>query len=86
MRDSDNQLALRLKIKFGLAPQEPEGDQLRAIKRDIQAIADRGQFPLEQDWLRIVHRHCPGAGKYAYAGQDNSDLTLLLQLATSNNG
>lgn len=82
MNQNDQQLSHALKIKYGTAPAEPNELQLAAIKRDIQSLITQGKTPTEHDWQEIVHRHCPGAGKYKYAGADNSDLVTLLQMAT----
>lgn len=82
MNQNDQRLALALKIRFGTAPSEPNEQQLAGIKRDIQSLVALGRAPTDADWQIIVSRHCPGAGKYKYAGADNSDLTTLLQMAT----
>ncbi|MGK0270649.1 MAG: hypothetical protein ACI88H_001296 [Cocleimonas sp.] len=82
MNQSDQQLAHTLKIKYGTAPSEPNEQQLAAIKMDIQTLVNQGRSPTENDWQEIVTRHCPDAGRYKYAGADNSDLVTLLQMAT----
>ncbi len=82
MNQNDQRLALALKIRFGTAPSEPNEQQLAAIKRDIQSLAAQGRTPTDHDWQEVVSMHCPGAGKYKYAGADNSDLITLLQMAT----
>lgn len=79
----DQKLAHSLKMQFGLGPYEPTGDQLAAIKRDIQALRDQGIRPSHSDWQNAVYSHCPGAGAYGYSGVDNSDLNALLTLATN---
>jgi len=78
----DDQLAHGIKMKYGTAPQEPDVRQLRHIKEQLKSILDSGRIPTSEEWRKIVHAHCPGAGKYRYAGIDNSDLTTLLKLAT----
>lgn len=82
MNKNDEKLALALKIKFGTAPSEPNEQQLEGIKRDIQSLAAHGRPPADRDWQEVVSRHCPGTGKYKYAGADNSDLITLLQMVT----
>ena len=42
MNTNDQELAHRIKIKFGTAPNNPTELQLRWIKRDIQALVDKG--------------------------------------------
>lgn len=79
---SDEKLANSLKMKFGLAPNEPTMTQLAAIKSAINQIAELGRTPSVRDWARIVTQYCPGAGRHKYAGVDNSDLNTLLALAT----
>ncbi|MCK9394459.1 MAG: hypothetical protein M0Q44_02585 [Methylobacter sp.] len=82
MNMNDQELAHRIKIKFGTAPNNPTEIQLDGIKRDIQALVDKGITPSEKDWVLIVKKYCPEAGSYGYAGADTSDLITLLQLAT----
>lgn len=83
MNENDRLLGLKLKIKYGTAPSEPSEKQLEEIKRDIKSLVARGREPTNRDWFEIVSKHCPGAGKYGYAGVDNSDLTTLLKMATN---
>jgi hypothetical protein len=71
-------------MKYGTAPQEPDARQLVHIKEQLKAILDSGKIPTPDEWRKIVHTYCPSAGKYRYAGIDNSDLTTLLKLATKN--
>ena len=80
--NADQELAHRLKIKFGTAPNEPNAIQLEKIKRDIQALVARGITPSISDWAQIVGRYCPDAGRYSYHGADTSDLVTLMQLVT----
>ncbi|MDP8078977.1 hypothetical protein [Phocoenobacter skyensis] len=80
--NNDQELIYRLKIKFGIAPNEPTPLQLEKIKQDIQEIVQKGVIPSESDWARIVKKHCPNSGRYAYYGADTSDLITLMQLAT----
>ncbi|MDY4384724.1 hypothetical protein [Pectobacterium brasiliense] len=84
MNRNDEQLAHLLKIKFGLSPYEPSEYHLRLIKLAIRNITDQGGIPNKNDWQRIVSTHCKSFGTHVYAGQDNSDLVLLLRLAKDN--
>lgn len=77
----DEKLAHSLKVKFGTAPEEPSDAQMFQIKNTIQRILSSGKVPTEQDWFKAVTLHCPSAGRYKYAGIDNSDLNTLLALA-----
>ena len=79
---SDQELAHKIKIKFGTSPNEPNWQQLENIKRDIHALVAKGITPTEKDWAEIVKRHCPDAGSYIYRGADTADLITLMQLAT----
>ncbi|MBL0010529.1 MAG: hypothetical protein IPP22_04980 [Nitrosomonas sp.] len=80
--NNDQELAHRLKIKFGTAPNEPTSFQLEKIKQDIKAFLAKGITPSESDWAEIVKKHCPSTGSYGYKGADTSDLITLMQLAT----
>jgi hypothetical protein len=80
--NSDQELAHRLKIKFGTSPYEPTSYQLEAIKRDVLALAQKGITPTISDWASIVKKHCPSAGTHGYCGADTSDLITLMKLAT----
>lgn len=80
--DNDQELAHKLKIKFGTAPNEPTSFQLEKIKKDIRELAQKGVTPTESDWAGIVKKHCPDAGHYGYYGADTSDLITLMKLAT----
>lgn len=80
--NNDQELAHRIKIKFGTAPSEPTSYQLEKIKQDIQALVAKGFTPSEKDWADIVKKYCPDAGSYIYKGADTSDLITLMQLAT----
>jgi hypothetical protein len=82
MNAHDQDLAHRIKLKFGTVPDNPNEQQLEGIKRDIRALISKGVTPSESDWYSIVKRYCPNAGSYSYHGVDNSDLITLLQLAT----
>lgn len=77
----DEKLAHSLKVKFGMGPGEPSDAQLLQIKNAIQRILSSGRVPTNRDWLKAVSLHCPSAGRYKYAGIDNSDLNTLLALA-----
>ena len=81
MNINDQELAHRIKLKFGTAPQGPSEYQLSRIKADILAIAARKGIPTEEDWFSVVKQHCPDAGNYVYMGEDNSDLITLLLMA-----
>lgn len=80
--NNDQDLAHKLKIKFGTAPNEPTPFRLEKIKQDIQELVQKGVTPTESDWASIVKKHCPDAGSYGYYGADTSDLITLMQLAT----
>jgi len=80
--NSDQELAHKIKIKFGTAPNEPTSYQLEKIKQDIQALVAKGITPSAKDWADIVKKYCPDAGIYIYKGADTSDLITLMQLAT----
>ena len=79
---NNDQIAHALKLKFGTAPSEPNTQQLASIKAYIAGIKNSGRNPTEADWRSAVHLACPDAGRYKYAGLDNSDLNTLLALAT----
>lgn len=81
----DQELAHKLKLKFGTVPNEPNQQQLESIKREIRSLVKQGLTPSESDWFKIVKRYCPSAGTHGYFGADNSDLITLLQLATKPN-
>jgi len=82
MNSNDQTLAHRIKLKFGTAPNEPSDYQLLQIKKEIQALVNKGITPSASDWASIVKKHCPNAGSYFYGGADTSDLVTLLQMAT----
>ena len=77
----DEALAHSLKLQFGLAPREPNSEQLQSIKKAIAAIRAAGRLPTKQDWHKVVAAACPSMGTHKYAGIDNSDLNTLLALA-----
>ena len=79
---NDKELAHKLKIKFGTAPNEPTASQLEKIKQDIRILVQKGITPTEKNWSEILKKHCPSAGSYGYFGADTSDLMTLMQLAT----
>lgn len=81
---NDQELAHKLKVKFGTAPNEPTSSQLEKIKQDIRVLVQKGVIPTGSDWASIVKKHCPDAGNYGYYGADTSDLITLMQLATKN--
>ncbi|EOU3969643.1 TPA: hypothetical protein H2X24_002502 [Salmonella enterica] len=80
---NDDELAYRIKMKFGTSPMEPTPYQLARIKEDIQALIAIGITPSEKDWAVIIRRYCSSAGTYCYAGADTTDLITLMQLATN---
>lgn len=80
--NNDQELAHRIKIKFGTAPNEPTSYQLEKITKDIQALIENGVTPSEADWADTVKRYCPNAGSYVYKGADTSDIITLMRLAT----
>jgi hypothetical protein len=79
---NNEKLAHSLKMQFGTAPTEPTASQLTLIKAAILAVQKTGRQPTDSDWRAAVALNCPGAGRYKYAGVDNSDLNTLLALAT----
>lgn len=80
--NNDDDLAHRIKMKFGTSPVEPNSYQLAKIKQDIQALVAIGITPSQNDWLTIIRRYCPSTGTHCYAGADTTDLITLMQLAT----
>lgn len=83
---ADEELAHSLKMKFGLAPQEPSAHQLQSIKSFIAKVVSSGRQPSHQDWHNAVKAVCSSIGQWKYAGIDNSDLNALLALATQSAG
>jgi hypothetical protein len=79
-------LAQALKVKFGTSPSEPSPTQMVRITAEVAKVQASGQAPTDDDWRRAVHNACPDAGRYKYAGLDNSDLNTLLALATKSAG
>ena len=77
----ENSLSQILKVKFGTGPSEPTVSQLKQICSAILKIHNSGKKVTEKDWSDAVYYYCPSAGKYKYAGIDNSDLNTLLALA-----
>lgn len=77
----NEQIAHSLKIKFGTGPGEPNSEQLAKIIAEILTIQAAGSKVSDKVWRDAVHKHCPSAGHYKYAGIDNSDLNTLLALA-----
>ena len=69
-------------IQFGTASWEPTDEQLSRIKAAILGIQRSGKYASNEDWRTAVFQYCPSAGRYKYAGIDNSDLNTLLALAT----
>lgn len=82
MDKRDQELAHRLKLKFGTAPNHPTKTELENIKKEIAKLIQSGTTPTENDWLYTVKKYCPSTGKYFYGGADNSDLITLMRLAT----
>jgi hypothetical protein len=78
----DQQLAHALRMKFKTSYDEPTDEQLTHIKNTLLQIQGRGAVATADDWCSAVTLFCPSAGKYKYAGVDNSDLNTLLALAT----
>jgi hypothetical protein len=75
--DPKGTLRHRLKILAGLRPQSPTDEELELIVGDIVELAGRKR-PTEQDWKDAARRYVPNAGQYKYAGEDVSDLNVLL--------
>ncbi|WP_082158861.1 hypothetical protein [Neisseria bacilliformis] len=82
MNQYDEKLAHHLKIKFGLAPNHPNQEQLSFIKTDINNLVSRGITPTYEQWHDIIKKYCPEIGTHHYLGLDNSDLITLMYLAT----
>lgn len=78
---SNEKLAHALKVQFGLAPQEPNEEQLLAIKTTINRIQQSGRNATVADWRAAVAAACSTFGQWIYKGLDNSDLNVLLALA-----
>jgi len=68
-------------MKFKTSFEEPTAEQLSNIKKILLQIQSRGEILTADDWRKAVTSICPSAGKYKYAGVDNSDLDTLLALA-----
>lgn len=68
-----------LKILAGLPPAGPTDAQLDAIIAEVVRAAP-GRMPTQSDWLDAATKLVPDAGKYAYAGEDMSNLNQLLML------
>lgn len=81
--DTNERLKHSLRMKFGLAPNEPTDAQLIDIQRDIERIKNGGEDPIQSDWERAIKKHCPSVGNWGYGGVDNSDLNHLLVMATA---
>lgn len=83
MDNNDLELAQKIKFKFGTATTEPSSIQLDKIKQEIQALQAKGISPSEDDWMEVVRRYCPDAGKnkYMYEEADTADLQTLSDLA-----
>lgn len=79
-------LAQALKVKFGTSPSEPSPAQMVLITAEVAKVQASGRAPSDDDWRKAVHTACPDAGRYRYAGLDNSDLNTLLALATKSAG
>lgn len=83
MSEVDRSLAHALMVRFGTGNGEPTDAQLTAIKKELATLIRKGSTPTDEEWRRAVHRYCPTAGKWKYAGVDNSDLNALLIRALS---
>ena len=83
---SAERLSHALKMKFGLAPNEPTTAQLHFITSEIFRIKQSTGFVTDSDWKSAVQKNCPSFGTHKYAGMDNSDLNTLLALATHSTG
>ena len=82
MNKNDQELAHRIKMKFGTSPNEPSEYQIQQIKAAIQTLVSKGASLSQSDFSSIVKKYCPSAGSYFYGGADTSDLITLLQMAT----
>lgn len=65
-----------LRVRFGLAPNEPTDLQIDKIAAEIRSIRDR--TPSDSDWSNATKRACPSFGSSIYKSIDNSDLNALL--------
>lgn len=82
MEDSKLELASKIRIKYGTAPEEPNSNQLTCIIEKIQSIKlKEKRSPSDLDWDIAVNENCKSAGKYVYSGLDNSDLNAILMAA-----
>ncbi len=79
---NDDKLKHSIMIRFGTASWEPTDAQLSQIKAAVLGIQRSGKHASDDEWRSAVFQSCPSAGKYKYAGIDNSDLNTLLALAT----
>lgn len=72
---SKKDLGHALKLKFGLAPDQPTERQIDAIINHISKIplSDR----TDDKWLEIVRLYVPDKGKHGYFGLDTSDLNAI---------
>jgi hypothetical protein len=83
---SAERLSHALKMKFGLAPNEPTAAQLHFLTSEIFRIKQSTGFVTDSDWKSAVQKNCPTFGTHKYAGVDNSDLNMLLALASKSAG
>jgi hypothetical protein len=78
---ANDKLKHSIMIQFGTASWEPTDEQLSQIIAAIVGIQRSGKYASNEDWRSAVFQYCPSAGRYRYAGVDNSDLNTLLALA-----
>jgi hypothetical protein len=81
------QLKHKLKVVAGLPPWSPTDEELDLVIADVAEVAERRE-PTEADWRASARRRVRGAGQYKYAGEDMSNLNMLLYqiLAQGNQG
>jgi len=78
------ELAHGIQMAFGTGGGEPTSAQTDAIINELNRIKQTfHREPIKSEWADVVKKHCPTAGRYKYAGIDNSDLNALLAQATA---
>lgn len=76
----DKDLALFLRVKYGLAPQEPTDFQLESIITQIIAFQKiNGRDPSDSELGTIVRQFCSTAGTYKYGAEVSLALRKALE-------
>lgn len=79
-----SKLSHAIMINFGTGNGEPTEKQLEAIIIELADIEKKHKRkPTNSEWRAIVSKYCPTAGRFKYAGMDNSDLNSLLAQAAA---